>query len=51
MMLVAGVEGLWVGAAILLGIAISLLLPVRQHDVPSSVHAWRIRALSSPDDR
>lgn len=56
--LVAGVEGLWVGAAILLGIAsdpegiaISLLLPASQHDVPSLVYAWRIRALSSPDDR
>jgi len=56
--LVDGGWGVWVDAAILLGIAsdlegiaISLLLPTWRHDVPSLVHAWRIRALSSPDDR
>ncbi|HEV2333600.1 MAG TPA: CDP-alcohol phosphatidyltransferase family protein [Gammaproteobacteria bacterium] len=56
--LVEGGGGVWVGAAILLGIGsdlegivISLLLPTWQHDVPSLVHAWRIRALSSPDGR
>lgn len=58
MVLVEGDGGLWVDAAILLGIgsdlegiAISLLLPAWQHDVPSLVHAWRIRTLSSPDGR
>lgn len=56
--LVEGGGGVWVDAAVLLGIgsdlegiAISLLLPTWQHDVPSLVHAWRIRALSSPDGR
>lgn len=56
--LVDGRGGLWVEAAILLGIAsdlegivISLLLPDWRHDVPSLVHAWRIRALPSADDR
>lgn len=58
MVLVMRVGGLWVDAAILLGIVsdlegivISLLLPVWQHDVPSLVHAWRIRTFSSPDGR
>lgn len=58
MVLVEGGGRAWVEAAILLGIAsdlegiaISLLLPAWRHDVPSLVHAWRIRALPSPDDR
>lgn len=56
--LVDGGGGVWVEAAILLGIAsdlegiaISLLLPAWRHDVPSLVHAWRIRTLPSPDGR
>lgn len=48
----------WVAVAVVLGIVsdveglcISLVLPVWRHDVPSVVHAWRIKALLSADNR
>jgi CDP-diacylglycerol--glycerol-3-phosphate 3-phosphatidyltransferase len=50
MVLVGGQGGVWVTAALLLGIvsdleglAASLLLPEWRHDVPSLLHAWRLR--------
>jgi len=50
MVLVLGQGGMWVTAALLLGIvsdleglAASLLLPEWRHDVPSLLHAWRLR--------
>ena len=57
-LLVPGEPWIWVGLAIGLGILsdleglfISLVLPVWHHDVPSLVHAWRLRTLRSADDR
>jgi phosphatidylglycerophosphate synthase len=50
MVLVLGEDGGWVTAALLLGIVsdlegllVSLVLPEWHHDVPSLVHAWRLR--------
>lgn len=50
MMLVEGQGGAWVTAALLLGIvsdleglSVSLLLPEWRYDVPSLLHAWRLR--------
>lgn len=58
MLLVVGQAVPWVGLAIILGIVsdvegllISLVLPVWRHDVPSLVHAWRIKAHLSADSR
>lgn len=58
MVLVAGRAVPWVGLAVIVGILsdvegllISVLLPVWRHDVPSVVHAWRIRPLSSTAGR
>ena len=55
MVLVEGQGGAWVTAALLLGIvsdleglAVSLLLPEWRHDVPSLVHALRLRQQTGP---
>lgn len=53
MVLVWGQGGVWVTAALLLGIVsdlegltVSLLLPDWHHDVPSVAHAWRLRRVA-----
>lgn len=50
MLLVVGQDGAWVTAAIVFGIlsdleglAISIVLPAWSHDVPTLLHAWRLR--------
>jgi phosphatidylglycerophosphate synthase len=58
MLLVMGQSVPWVGVTLVAGIVsdiegliISVLLPTWRHDVPSLVHAWKIRAHWSADDR
>lgn len=58
MLLVVGQMVPWVGVAAAIGIVsdtegllISLVLPVWRHDVPSLVHAWRIKTHLSADSR
>ena len=55
MVLVAGQGGLWVTAALVLGIvsdleglATSLVLTEWRHDLPSLLHAWRLRRQGVP---